>query len=1102
MMSHRGAGVRAWFRFANWPLRAKMAMLLLVVSVVPLTIAGFLDIRQARARLIDETSKLLAARADQLVDRLDMFHQGYEQSVSRLGRFPHVIEFCEAPEGERDRLSPELRRLLAVYPASDRHLRDAAILDAHGIVRQAADQRAIGTDLSIHGFVREALRGAQPVVSDIFVTGQGEDEQATIAYLAPILDSDQHPIGLTAFFVRAEALWTIARAAQQLAGTDSYAVLFDHRGIRLAHTASPEAVFHPAGTLDPATIDALVAEHRFGLHTRELLADVRGFPEQFERARADVPDTSLFRGFTSIAQGWAYGLARRSTNTRWTLFYMIPVSTIDAEMAPMTWGKIAASAGIIALAFGAGLFWLVVTERLAARASALQDTRDTLEKTLHASEVRTRLILDAALDAVVTIDPQGIITGWNPRAESMFGWPYTEALGRLLSDTIVPPRNREAHKAGLQRFHETGEGPVLNRRIETTALHRDGYEFPVELAITPIRQGSEVTFSAFVRDITERKDAEAAVLISMEELRQAERSWRTQVERLHLLHQVTRAIGERQDLESMFRVLLQNLEDNLTIDFGCVCLVEPQTKTLNVVSVGARGRPIAESLALVEGTRVPVEPDGGLKRCLAGELVYKPDTRAAISAFSQRFADAGVRSLVVAPLLVESQVFGVLIALRRNVADFEPGDCEFLSQISEHAALAAHQAQLHTALQNAYDDLRLSQQGALQHERLRALGQMASGIAHDINNALSPAALFTESLLESEKHLSPDGRKALTIIGRAIDDVAQTVARLREFYRPRELQTALGPVDFSALSQEVIELTRVRWSDMPQQRGVVIVMRSDIARDLPPIKGVAGEIREALINLILNAADAMPEGGTITLRAYVAETSSPVTERPYRTVRIEVTDTGHGMSEETRRRCCEPFFTTKGERGTGLGMAMVYGIVQRHDAQIEIESEIGKGTTVRLSFPMMPAEGAAMAVGGITPDAARPRVLPLRILVVDDDPVLLKTLRDILMADGHTVVSAGGGQEGIDAFRDAHMRHEPFSVVLTDLGMPYVDGRKVALAIKEMSAETPVIMLTGWGQRLTAEGSKPLHVDRVLSKPPKLRELRATLADCARLRVG
>ena len=198
------------------------------------------------------------------------------------------------------------------------------------------------------------------------------------------------------------------------------------------------------------------------------------------------------------------------------------------------------------------------------------------------------------------------------------------------------------------------------------------------------------------------------------------------------------------------------------------------------------------------------------------------------------------------------------------------------------------------------------------------------------------------------------------------------------------------------------------------------------------------------------------------------------------------------MDEETRRRCLEPFFTTKGERGTGLGLAMVYGVVRRHNAEIEMESAIGQGTTVRLRFPVPATDSAEAQPAAL--EAMPPR---LRILSVDDDPLLIKALRDALEADGHAVVTANGGQEGIDAFRAAEKRDEHFAVVITDLGMPYVDGRKVASAIKSDSPSTPVILLTGWGQRLIAEGDIPPHVDRVLNKPPKLRELRAALADLA-----
>ncbi len=205
---------------------------------------------------------------------------------------------------------------------------------------------------------------------------------------------------------------------------------------------------------------------------------------------------------------------------------------------------------------------------------------------------------------------------------------------------------------------------------------------------------------------------------------------------------------------------------------------------------------------------------------------------------------------------------------------------------------------------------------------------------------------------------------------------------------------------------------------------------------------------------------------------------------------VEVSDTGVGMDEDTRRRCLEPFFTTKGERGTGLGLAMVYGIAGRHNAGIEIESALGKGTTVRFAFPVPTASSLEPGAS----EASFKTLSRLRILVVDDDPLLIKSLRDTLENDGHLVETANGGQEGIDAFRKAHQSPQPFAAVITDLGMPYVNGREVAATIKGISSSTPIILLTGWGQRLVAEGDVPADVDCVLNKPPKLREIRETLA--------
>jgi CheY-like chemotaxis protein len=186
----------------------------------------------------------------------------------------------------------------------------------------------------------------------------------------------------------------------------------------------------------------------------------------------------------------------------------------------------------------------------------------------------------------------------------------------------------------------------------------------------------------------------------------------------------------------------------------------------------------------------------------------------------------------------------------------------------------------------------------------------------------------------------------------------------------------------------------------------------------------------------------------------------------------------------------EPFFTTKGERGTGLGLAMVYGTVRRHDAKIEIDSEPGGGTTIRLLFP--PPATAVDFPPGAGPGPRTSSLL--RVLIVDDDAILLESLAETLSDEGHEVERAGGGQAGIEAFLTAQKSDRPFDLVITDLGMPHVDGRRVASVVMSASPATPVFLLTGWGQGAAAEGDLPMHVDRILTKPPKLRELREALA--------
>lgn len=573
-----------------------------------------------------------------------------------------------------------------------------------------------------------------------------------------------------------------------------------------------------------------------------------------------------------------------------------------------------------------------------------------------------------------------------------------------------------------------------------------------------------------------------------EDFKRYERELQTQLVRRDLLNRITHAIAEHHDLRSIVQVVIVRVEDHLPVDFACVGLYDAANQSLSMLGAGVKNPSVAAALRTAPPAQLNLAHDE-LAQCLQGNLVYVPDSAHVEAPLLAHLARNDLRSVVLVPLRVDGRIFGAMMVARHRPQGFNGDECEFLRHLSEHVALAGHQTQLYTALERAYDDLRRTQQAVMQQERLRTLGQMASGVAHDINNAISPIALYTESLLEREPDLSARTRSYLETIQRAIGDVAQTVTRMREFYRPRESGGEQASVDLNRLVAEVIDLTRARWNDESQRRGIMVEVQPQLADNLPALLGVESDIRDALTNLIFNAIDAMPEGGRIFVRTAQDKRSSRSTAARY--VRLEVIDNGVGMDAATRDRCLEPFFTTKGERGTGLGLAMVYGMAQRHSAELEIDSDPGKGTTMRLVFPVRAPAAAVSVPLSVTQATSR----PLKILVVDDDDLLLESMLLTLRSDGHMVEGARGGQLGIDMFREAHDR-EPFEVVVTDLGMPYVDGRKVAESVRAIAPHVRIIMLTGWGKRLDADQERPPQVDLLLSKPPRLHELRVALASC------
>jgi signal transduction histidine kinase/CheY-like chemotaxis protein len=406
------------------------------------------------------------------------------------------------------------------------------------------------------------------------------------------------------------------------------------------------------------------------------------------------------------------------------------------------------------------------------------------------------------------------------------------------------------------------------------------------------------------------------------------------------------------------------------------------------------------------------------------------------------------------------------------------------------------QARSRTELQAAYDKLRETQELVAQQERLRALGQMASGIAHDVNNALSPVLVFSELLLQKEPNLSASGKKHLANIRVSAEDIAQIVTRLGEFYRPHDNSEAMHPVSPAKVMEKVKELTSPCWRDIPESHGVAIQVQSRFDQFLPSLYCNEFEIREALTNIILNSVDAMPKGGLITLGARSVRLPDTLGQNGKAThVILEVSDNGIGMDENTLQHCLEPFFSTKRLRGgSGLGLAKVYGTAQRHRGRIEIESALNKGTTVRLILPLSPPpQSKAAPVGG----AAQPE-RSLRVLFIDDEPLLREMVAEVLSFHQHHVESVDCGEAGVAVFESAKAKGQPFDVVITDLGMPGMDGRQVAERVKGSSPKTPVILLTGWGLMLDENNQGMSNVDALLNKPPHVNDLLRVLATVVR----
>jgi GAF domain-containing protein/ActR/RegA family two-component response regulator len=546
---------------------------------------------------------------------------------------------------------------------------------------------------------------------------------------------------------------------------------------------------------------------------------------------------------------------------------------------------------------------------------------------------------------------------------------------------------------------------------------------------------------------------------------------RRQVEELSVLHELSRSVTGQLDRAALIDAVATQVNRVLDARQMVVMLIDDERRDLAVVFRVVDGvrqatheryplRSVGLQSVVLETGR-PLRSDDYLAECARHGV--QPVARS-----------TALRFWLGVPMRAGDVTLGV-IALRSTEHPFTASDERLLANIGQLAALQLRSARLFDERRRAYGELAAAQDQLVRTEKLRALGEMASGVAHDFNNVLA-AILGRAQLLQ---RYVQDAKLAgwLQVIERSALDGAQTVRRLQEFARVRRDQP-FGPVDLNAVVRDALEMTQSRWREDALRQGIVIDARTSTA-PLATVAGDAAELREALTNLILNAVDAMPQGGTIRVGTAVVGDS----------VELTVSDTGVGIPITVKEKIFDPFFTTKGPEGTGLGLSMTYGILSRHGARISVDSEEGRGSTFRITFlrgePLMTSPAPAT-------DRPAP-VDSLRCLVVDDERAVASVLGDVLEASGHRVVVLTDGAEAI-----ARVQTEAFDVVFTDLAMPRVSGWDVAHAVKAAAPGVPVFLVTGFGVELSAAERAAHGVEAVFSKPLRIDDITRAVSGVSR----
>jgi len=426
-------------------------------------------------------------------------------------------------------------------------------------------------------------------------------------------------------------------------------------------------------------------------------------------------------------------------------------------------------------------------------------------------------------------------------------------------------------------------------------------------------------------------------------------------------------------------------------------------------------------------------------------------------------------SIISAPLTWSGEVIGAITLRSAEGRQFSQEDLDILTIFARQTADAIENAKLFESLERAYKELSNTQEQLVMTEKLRALGEMAGGVAHDFNNVLGTILGRIQLLLREVK----DSRwvENLKQIERVTLSGAKTVQKLQNFTRI-STQGQFEHVNLETVIADAIEATRPRWKDECQRQGINIDLSFE-CDEIQLILGNKTDLIEAISNLILNAVDAISSKGQIKIRAFMEDGKSVV----------KISDNGIGMTNEVLNRVFYPFFTTKGIKSTGMGLAVVYGIISRHKGEIDISSIPSQGTVCTLAFP---ASGTAKPEVEQIPEVIKE--VRANILVIDDDENILDVVEDMLEFLNHKVTTAISGEEGIDKFKA-----NDYDLVITDLGMPDISGWDVTQMCKSLKPGIPVLMISGWGNQINDEMIAQCGLDGVMAKPFEIDKIKTVI---------